>query len=249
MEWSSYWQLGINTVKCNVLHLGSTNPKFNYTINEFEILSVNHVRDLGVIIDESLKFNFQVQSIVSKAYQRLGILFRGFTSRDPVLLTRAYTTFVRPVLEYCSVVWSPYLLKDLDAIEGVQRYFTRRIYSHRSFTYHERLRLLGLESLEVRRLRFDLIMCFKIIHNMVDLDKHSFFKFSNDSRTRGHSLKLVKPFNKNVQFDHFFCNRVVDCWNSLPIELVTCETLSKFKGCIKKVNLDKFLKGRALVTL
>ena len=132
-----------------------------------------------MIVDESLKFNLHVQSIVSMAYQRLGILFRRFTSRNPVLLTRAYTTFVRPILEYCSVVWSPYLLKDIDAIEDVQRYFTRRIFSHRSYSYsyHERLLLLCLESLEVRRLRFDLIMCFKIVHNLVDLDRLHFFIF------------------------------------------------------------------------
>ena len=119
---------------------------------------------------------------------------------------------------------------------------------HRSYSYHEHLLLLGLESLKVRRLRFDLIMCFKIVHNLVDLDRLSFFNFSSNSRTMSF-LKFVKPFNKNVQFDHFFCNRVVDCWNSLPNEFVSCKSLSKFKNFIKKLNLDKFLKGRALVTL
>ena len=47
MEWSSYWQLGINTTKCNVLHLGSNDPKLNYSINGFDILSVDHARDFG----------------------------------------------------------------------------------------------------------------------------------------------------------------------------------------------------------
>ena len=49
VEWSSYRQLGINTAKCNVLHLGSANPRLNYSINGFGILSVDHSRDLGVM--------------------------------------------------------------------------------------------------------------------------------------------------------------------------------------------------------
>ena len=118
--------------------------------------------------------------------------------------------------------------------------YMRRIFCHRSYSYQERLLLLGLESLEVRRLRFDLIMYFKIVHNLVDLDRLSFFNFSGNSRTRGHSLKLVKPFNKNVQFDHFFCNRVVDCLNSLPNEFVSCTVLSKFKILLKNLILINF---------
>ena len=52
-------------------------------------------------------------------------------------------------------------------------------------------------------------MCFKIVHNLVDLDRLSFFNFPGNSIIRGHSLKFVKLFNKIVQFDHFFCNCVV----------------------------------------
>ena len=169
-------------------------------------------------------------------------MFIGFTSRDPVLFTRAYTTFVRPISEYCSVIWSTYLLKDIDAIEGVQRYFTRRIYSHRSFSQHERLLLLGLVPLEVWRLRFDLLMCFKSDHNLVYLDRLSFFNFPGNCRTRGHSLKLVKLFNKNVQFDHFFCNRSLTVGILFLLNLFLVRLYLNLKILLKKLYLDKLFE-------
>ena len=82
-------------------------------------------------------------------------------SRDINLLMRAYLVYVRPILEYNSVVWSPYGKHDIDAIERVQRRFTKRLRGYGSHSYSERLRLLELPSLELRRLRIDLIWCYK----------------------------------------------------------------------------------------
>ena len=126
-EWSVKWQLTVNVDKCIVLHIGKNNPKLNYFINGFIIQSSDHVRDLGVEVDNLLKFDYPIENIVSRAYQRLAILFKGFISRDSKLLTKAYITYVRPILEYCSSVWSQHYLKDIDALEQVQRYFTRRL--------------------------------------------------------------------------------------------------------------------------
>ena len=98
--------------------------------------------------------------------------------------------------------------------------------------YQEPLLRLVLESLEVRLLRFNLIMCFRIVHGLVDLDRLLFFNFPGNSRTRDHSLKFVKPFNKNVQFE--FSSK----WIRIVYSFIWF--VSNF---IKKLNLDKFLKG------
>ena len=127
VKWSSDWQLSLNPLKSNVLYLGKNNGNSVYTINNVEITSSDLVRDLGVGVDCGLKFNSHVQNIVTLSYQRLAILFRGFCSRDTSLLVRAYKVYVRPILEYCSPVWSPYLLQEVDETERVQRYFTRRL--------------------------------------------------------------------------------------------------------------------------
>jgi len=68
--------------------------------------------------------------------------------------------YVRPILEYNSVVWSPWLKQDINQIEKVQRRFTKRLVGMKDLNYDERMHRLGLPSLELRRLHLDLIFCF-----------------------------------------------------------------------------------------
>ena len=75
---------------------------------------------------------------------------------------------VRSVLEYGNAVWSPYLQKNIQAIEDVQRKFTRRIIGISNLDYESRLKLLNLPSLEFRRLRGDMIEVYKIVHGLYD---------------------------------------------------------------------------------
>ena len=173
--WSDDWQLSVNINKSNVLQIGKRNYNHEYKINNVNISSSRVIRDLGVEIDDCLKFDVYISYLVKKAYQRLAVLFKGFSSRDSTILTMAYKVYIRPILEYCSEVWSPYLLKHTDEIENVQRYFTQKICGLSSFNYENRLFILGLESLEMRRIKRDLKMCFKIFYGFVDLDFNSFF--------------------------------------------------------------------------
>jgi len=88
---------------------------------------------------------------------------------------------VRPLLEYETSVWCPYYKKDIKRIEQVQRTFTRRLYSRcllPKVEYMDRLKFLELESLEQRRIKTDLVNCFKIVKKQVDIDCQSFFKFA-----------------------------------------------------------------------
>ena len=195
-------------------------------MNGHIIQPVAHMRDLGVEVDNHPTFDNHIDNIISRAYQRLAILFKGFVSRNPQLLKRAYIVYVRPILEYCSSVWSPYKIRDIEALERVQRYFTRKLYGLKSFTYIERLNILDLESLELRRLEADLIKYFKIMHNHVDVEKSNFFSLAHNSySTRGHNLKLRKSAFGNNCFENIFANRCVSCWNWLPDEMVNKQSI------------------------
>ena len=77
-----------------------------------------------------------------------------------------YKTYVRPILEYCTPAWSPYLLRDIYQLESVQRFFTRSLPGIAQLPYHVRLTTLGLQSLELRRIHRDCLYLYKIVGNL-----------------------------------------------------------------------------------
>ena len=243
-EWSLKWQMRINPAKSSTMKLGKNKNDIIYSINCIQVPVVQSVQDLGLSYDSNLKFDDYIHKITTRAYQRIGLIFRGFTSGNRELLKRAFIVYVRPILEYCTCVWSPYSLKDIHKVENVQRYFTRRLFPYRSHSYKERLQLLNLEPLETRRLKYDLKMYFKIIHNLINIDPSKYFQFTPaDSKTRGHKYKLRKQVYGSSQFCNSFSNRAVDCWNSLPHELVSSGSIAAFSRALKQIELTKFIKG------
>ena len=152
-------------------------------------------------------------------------------------MLQLYKTLVRPHIEYCVQAWRSHLVKDIAFIENVQHRATRMIPSLRSLSYEQRLAALNLTTLEVRRLRGDLIEVFKIINGFVDLDVCNYFSFVHNN-LRGHSFKLFKPrFNTNIgKFS--FVNRVVEEWNKLPAEIVCSDSVLNFK-----IKLDVYLRN------
>ena len=122
------------------------------------------------------------------------------------MLFRAFTVYVRPLLEYCSPVWAPVYKSDIELIERVQRRFTKRLVGLRNLSYLERLSSLNVETLELRRLKQDLVLIHKILHNLVSIDLDEYFCLNEFSNTRGHNLKLVKPIcNNTVSTLGIFC--------------------------------------------
>ena len=158
-----------------------------------------------------------------------------------MLLTRAFCTFVRPLLEFSSVIWCPYFKNEINKIESVQRSFTKSIFNLRSSTYNERLVNLKLDSLQCRRLKTDLTLCYKILNGLVDVNSSSFFKRSLYSSTRGNSLKLTKLAVVSERDKNFFTNRVINIWNSLPDVIVTSSYVSSFKRNIAQIDLSEYL--------
>jgi len=71
------------------------------------------VSDLGVTIVKNLCFSEHIANITSRAHQRANLIHRCFISKNTDLLVRAFKTYVRPMLEYNSPVWSPLLKKIL----------------------------------------------------------------------------------------------------------------------------------------
>ena len=176
--------------KCTYLQIGYRNLDIVYLLNSEILTPCDSIVDLGVNVQTNLKSGPHCTAIVSKASARCRLILKSFLSRDPFILARPFVVYVRPILEYCAPVWSPYFMQDIDLIEGVQCTFTRNLYRYchlEHITYDERLHFLGLQRLELRLIHIDLIFMFKLTHNMLATSLSQSLQFTNHAHaTRSH---------------------------------------------------------------
>ena len=104
--WSNTWQLNISTSKCATMQIHAVAECSNLRLNSTTITKANEFKDLGVIIDENLKFTSHINHVVAKASVRACLIRKCFVSKDVPTLIRAFKTYIRPILEYASCVWS-----------------------------------------------------------------------------------------------------------------------------------------------
>ena len=98
---------------------------------------------------------------------------------------------------------------------------------------------IKLPSLEFRQLRGDMIQVFKIANNYYDtITTKSLFNFSNNTRLRGHNLKIIKQTVNKSKYANFFTNRVVNTWNKLPSHIVNAKSINEFKNLFDEHNKE-----------
>ena len=224
---------------CRPVHL--IPDPFPLYVNSIELLVSDYQRDLGVIVDSTLKFHHHVSSITTKASGVVTSLLSSTVNRTPEFMRSIYISHIRPLLEFASPLWNVGFLSDSRKIESVQRRWTKRISGLEELPYEDRLRRVGLYSMKGRRLRADLILTWKILSgNCPTLDSlFSNAYFFPPLRTRGHSRKLFLPRVDTDIRSRFFSVRVVPLWNSLPEDVVSSPSLVSFKTRLHAALCDK----------
>lgn len=158
--WCTKNLLELNVKKCHSISFSRKHviSQEAVIIGQKPVERCSHIRDLGVILDSKLTFVEHYNNIIYKATNMLGFIKRfSFHFKDPYTIKTLYVAYVRPHLEYCSILWAPYHESHVNRIESVQKQFllfALRKLGWTSFplpSYDSRCMLINLDTLKKRR--------------------------------------------------------------------------------------------------
>ena len=251
-NWSDTWLLKFNADKCHVLTLGKFEDikhAHQYSICNNELEHVSSEKDLGVTIDDELKFEEHITRKIQVANGIVGQIRRSFSFLDVETFRRIYVAFVRPHLEYCQAAWSPHLRRNIVALENVQIRATKLVDGLSNLDYPERLKRINLPTLAYRRRRGDMIEVFKHFNSYDRSTLSPSFK-PRERPSRQHKFQLHQPPSKDgvrgVQRNSFY-HRVAPTWNNLPKNVAEAKTIDGFKNALDKLWEDDPLKFNHLL--
>ncbi len=222
--WTSDWLLKFNPAKCSVLRI---NPKHDHTyfVNGISIVNTSHQKDLGITITSDLKPSTHIANICKSANQRIGMIRRCFTNHSSNVVVPLYRSIVRPLLETCSPAWNPWLEKDKNALNSVQKRCIKLCTGQ-----------MTVDPLQYRRTKADLCEVYKIMKGDYKLRVEDYFEIA-PSITRGHDMKIRKQHGGTDTRMNYFSNRIINAWNKLSPGTVSAPTIQIFKD---RLEMDTF---------
>ena len=240
-QWSKLNGLDLNVNKCTCISFFRINNPvhFVYCINGNVLKRVVEMKDLGIVFDNKLTFTGHINNLIQRAYGSLGYVCRYGCDFSPMMLKVLYCCFVRPILEYCCSVWSPFYRVHINDLERVQNKFLRLCSFKLNIplvdghvNYNSVLNRLNLCTLEDRRLHADLCFMFRLINGTVG-SEYLLHKISFNIVHRTRFSNLFYPSNSTTNYSiHNPLVRMQRRYNEfdLPIH----GSIISFKNLIKK---------------
>ena len=232
------WGLQMNRKKCVVLRfyplrIHDPPPSPVYLLDGQPIPSADSCVDLGVKVDVTMRFHAHIRDVTNKAGGLAQNFLKSTVCRTPEFMMFLWKTHIRPIIDYCSIIWNTGYLEDLRLLEGVQRRWTKAIAGLDHLSYADRLARLNLFSVQGRLLRADLIQYWKIINNKSCIPPSSLFMLHPNPTPRGHPLNILTPHTSTDTRQRSFSYRRIRIWNRLPSEAVCANNLRSFKKSLE----------------
>ena len=237
----------------HIFHLNSSKSKYMFFSHKsssnfdcFPPLSISHTpidrvssyHYLGILLSSSLSWAPHIAATCSKARKVLGLMFRHFCRNSSAsTLIRLYKTLVRPILEYCSVIWDPSSPSLSHSLEAVQHFAIKLASRFRPSLVASIYSDFKISSLATHRHHAKLIFLFKLLHD------HLFFPFQITQPLHPppyplrsfHPKNLICPHAKKSSFKKYFIPSTIYLWNSLPPKLKETNFLSLFSSLLTKL--------------
>ena len=241
VQWTITWGMEFNVKKCKVMRFGKSSIQPSYKMSGLQLSETEAEKDIGVMVQSNLKPSRQCSTAAARATSVLSQISRAFHYRDRRTFVQLYKQYVRPHLEFAVPAWSPWAVGDREVLEKVQERAIRMVSGLKGKTYQDRLKEIGLLTLEKRREQFDLVQVFKIVAGKEDVRSSTWFSLTGPAPDRATRL-TSDPLNirkQNPKTDirkNFFSNRVVDNWNRLPSYVKNSRNVKEFKNHVRRLN-------------
>ena len=244
-QWTHDNIMEFNVAKFEILRIGQNEnlkSETSYLTPDGKPIPENDViKDLGVLFNKHGNFDDQLKVKIAKCNKMCGYILRTFVTREAGPMMCLFRSLVVPIMDYGSIIWNPSKRKDIQAIEQIQRNFTKRLNNLSEYSYYERLKHLEIYSMERRRQRYEILYIFKILkHQVPNVGlKWKFFP------RRGREL-IPPPVRRNSRQSavtmrrNSFRGSAAYTFNCLPMCLRNID-LNTPMPTIKR-TLDRFLK-------
>jgi hypothetical protein len=248
-QWAISNNMDFNTSKFELLRYGNDQDLKNQTCYKSNmkttITEKQSVKDLGILMSNSGEFKDHISKVVGTVRDISAWILRSFKSRSPTLMLQLWKSMVIPHLDYCSQIWNPHNVSDIQQLEELQKSYVRRIGGFRHMDYWDALKKLGLYSLQRRRERYQIIYVWTILEGIspnIMADNGLPLITAKSTARRGRTIPL--PAVKRTKYSNLRYNSFpyhgARLYNKMPNSLRSLTQISKnkFKAC-----LDSILKG------
>ena len=227
--WCANWLMNFSTSKCQVMSYKCNIPQNCFLLQDSHIPIRPSVLDLGITYSCSFNFSEHIAVQVAKAKKVSYLILRSF--QLPQCRLALFKTHVRPIIEYCSFVYTNLRKCDRIQLEKVQRRFTKAIDSH--FSYRQRCLNMQVSPIWLRRTILNLVFLFRLKHKLT-YSSNDPINFVNNSPygLRNKEFLLPIPRCRTTLRSNFFLLTYSKLFNTLPSCIRGCSTLAHFRNSI-----------------